>query len=257
MKQLQLTALALLIGSAALAQTSFEGGIKGAGTFTNGHTTIPPISISSLATIPQLENKGNGTGTGYSFGVWGRKNFSSFYVQVEATYNNYKLYQKADITIPAALAFGIAGTSLPSQIPAATPTAIAITSESILESVNVPILFGKKFADDRFRVFVGPTLLFTTKASATRNNLATIGTNSLSFPQTTTDLKNPNRNDPTQVALEVKPFTYAAEVGVGYTLGRILDIDARYAVPVGGIYKNKDIKGYLGIASLSLGLKLF
>ncbi len=257
MKQLQLTVLALLIGSAALAQTSFEGGIKGAGTFTNGHTTIPPIAISSLATIPQIENKGNGTGTGYSFGLWGRKNFNSFYVQVEATYNNYKLFQKADLTIPAALAFGIAGTSLPAQIPASTPTAIAITSESILESVNVPILFGKKFANDRVRVFVGPNLLFTTKATATRNNLATIGTNSLSFPQTSSDLKNPNPNDPTQVALEVKPFTYAAEVGVGYTLARILDIDARYAVPVGGIYKNKDIKGYLGIASLSLGLKLF
>ncbi len=257
MKHVTLAVLASLIGSAAMAQSTFEGGIKGAGTFTNGHTTIPPVTISAIATVPQIENKGNGTGTGYSFGLWGRKNFNSFYVQVEATYNNYKLYQKANLTVPAGLAFALAGTSQPSGIPANTSTGIAITSESILESVNVPILFGKKFVNDRVRVFIGPNLLFTTKAQATRNTTATIGNTSVGFPQTTSDLKNPNRQDPTQVALEVKPFTYAAEIGVGYTLARILDIDARYALPVGGIYKNKDIKGYLGIASLSLGLKLF
>ena len=258
MKQLKLTVLALLLGSASVfAQQTVEGGIKGGATFTNGHTTIPAVPINAALSVPQIENKGTGTGVGYSFGIWARKNFNGFFVQVEADYNRFVLKQQAAFSVPAVLAASLAGTTLPAQVPATTPTAIALTSESVLESVNVPILFGKKFANERLRAYIGPNLLFTNKATATRQGSGTLLGQNLPLTATTSDLKKPNPASPTESVLEVKPFTYAAEVGLGYTIGNLIDIDARYAVPVGGIYKNKDIKGYLGIATLSVGVKLF
>lgn len=247
----------LFCGLAALAQENFEGGIKGGSTFTHGYTTIPPVPLTASLTVPELNNKNNGIGTGYSFGIWSRKNFDKFYIQVEVDYNRFLLNQKTDFSVSAAVAAALAGQPLPSQIPAATPASINTVSESVLESVNIPILFGKKWADGKFRAFVGPNLLFTTKAQATRTSTVSILSLTIPTPETTSDLKNPNPQSPSETLLEVKPFTYAAEIGVGYTFFRRLDLDARYALPVGGIYKNKDITGFLGIATLSLGLRLF
>ena len=256
MKRLQLTVLALLTSSvAALAQAPFEGGLKGGATFTHGHTTIPSVPISASAAIPQLNNTNNGIGTSYSFGIWGRRNFSKFYVQVEVDYSQFVLKQKTDFSVSAGLAAALAGLTLPSAIPAQTPASIHTVSESTLGSVTIPILFGKRWGN--FRAFIGPNLLFTTKAEAKRTDTATILSLVVTNPETTSDLKNPNPQSPTETILKVKPFTYAAEAGVGYTFFRRFDLDARYAVPVGGIYKNKDITGYLGIATLSLGVRLF
>ncbi|GAB3888071.1 outer membrane beta-barrel protein [Spirosoma agri] len=258
MKRLALTSLVLLAGTvSAMAQGNFEGGIKGGATFTSGYTTIPPVPLSATLSIPQLDNKSNGVGTGYSAGIWGRQNFNKFFIQVEVDYNRFVLKQKTDFSVPAVIAAALAGQTLPAQIPAATPATINTVSQSVLESVNIPILFGKKWADGKVRAFIGPNLLFTSKAQATRTSTATILSLSIPTPETTSDLKNPNPQSPTEAILEVKPFTYAAEIGVGYTFFNRLDLDARYAVPVGGIYKNKDIKGYLGIATLSLGIRLF
>ncbi|MGF7216394.1 hypothetical protein GGR92_002559 [Spirosoma lacussanchae] len=258
MKQVQLTALVLLIGSTlAMGQQKLEGGIKGGPTFTHGYTTIPSIPLSANVAIPQLDNKSNGIGTGYSFGIWGRQNFDRFYVQVEVDYNQFILKQKANLTIPAGLAAVLSGLSLPPAVPAQTPATVNITSTSTLESFNIPILFGKRWSDGKVRAFVGPNLLFTRKAEAKRNTTATIAGLTFNAPETTSDLKNPNPQNPSERALEVKSFTYAAEVGVGYTFLNRLDLDARYALPVGGVYKDKNIKGYLGIATLSLGLRLF
>ncbi|RZK34418.1 MAG: PorT family protein, partial [Hymenobacter sp.] len=57
--------------------------------------------------------------------------------------------------------------------------------------------------------------------------------------------------------LEVKDFTYALELGVGYSPIPLLDVDLRYAVPVGGVYKDSNITGFLGIATLTLGFRVF
>lgn len=258
MKRLLFTAAGLLLSSATVwAQGAFEGGIKGGATFTHGYTTIPAIPVSASISIPQLNNKNNGIGYGYSFGLWGRQNFKKFYIQVEVDYNDFLLKQKTNLSVPAGLAFAIVGQQIPAQIPAQTPTAVNITSESTLQSVNVPILFGKKWANGKVRAFIGPNLLFTTKAQVSRNISASIGPSTITVPATTTDLKNLNSQSPTETILAVKDFTYAAEVGVGYTFLQRLDLDVRYAAPVGGIYKSKDITGYLGIATVSLGLRLF
>lgn len=258
MKRIQFTALVFLASMvSALAQGDFEGGVKGGATFTHGYTTIPSVPLSATLSIPQLNNKNNGIGTGYSFGIWGRQNFSKFFLQVEVDYNKFLLKQKTDFSVPAAVAAVLAGQPLPSAIPASTPTNINTISESTLESVNIPILIGKKWFGGKFRAFLGPNLLFTTKAEAKRTSTATVLSFSIPTPETTSDLKNPNPQSPTESILKVKSFTYAAEIGVGYTFFRRLDLDVRYAAPVGGIYQNKDITGYLGIATVSLGLHLF
>ncbi|AQG80335.1 outer membrane beta-barrel protein [Spirosoma montaniterrae] len=257
MRFVQYAFIAFLSSSvSAFAQGSFEGGIKGGGTFTHGYTTIPAIPLSATASTPQLNNKSNGIGTGYLFGLWGRKNFDSFYLQVELSYSSFLLKQKTDLSITAEQAFVLAGQVRPSIIPAQTPTAVNIVSESTLRAVNVPILFGKKWADGKIRAFAGPNLLFTDKAIVNRETTASI--NSLSVSATTeTNLKEPNPQNPAETALEVKPFTYAIEAGVGYTFLRRLDLDVRYALPIGGIYENTNITGYLGIATVALGIKLF
>lgn len=258
MNKLQvITAALLLSASATMAQNQFEGGIKGGVTLTHGYTTVPPVALSPTISLPQLDNKTNGIGTGYSGGVWVRKNFSKLYVQVEVDYNRFILKQKTDFSVPAGVAAILAGISLPAQVPPQTPANINFVSESVLESINVPILLGRKFCDGNFRVFGGPNLLFTRKAEAKRNTTASIGTSSFSPAESTSDLLNPNPSSALEKALQVMNFTVAAEVGVGYTFLRRFDLDARYAVPVGGVYKDKDIKGFLGIGTVSLGIRLF
>lgn len=257
MRRLQLIGLALLAGSiTALAQGNIDVGVRGGATFTHGHTTVPAISITA-GTIPQLNNKNNGIGMGYSTGIWGRKNFTNFFIQVEADYDRFVLKQKTDFSVSAAVAASLAGQSLPAQIPSSTPTAINIISESMVESVTVPVLFGKTWADGKIRAYIGPDIQFLTKAQIKRTLSASILSFSFSVPETTTDLKNPDSQSFTDNIIQVKSITYGGIIGVGYTFFRRFDLDARYAAPVGGIYKNKDITGYLGIASLSLGVRLF
>lgn len=258
MRKLQLTALLVGVGlTVVMAQSRFEGGVKGGATFTHGYTTIPSIPISASIAIPQLENKSNGIGTGYSFGIWGRQNINRLYVQVEVDYNRFLLKQTTNFIIPAGVAAVLSGLTLPPQVPPQTSANVNFTSESVLESVNVPILLGKKWADGKFRAFIGPNLLFTRKAEAKRQTAASIAGFTFNAPENTSDLKNPNPQNPLERYLEVKDFTYAAEFGVGYSFLRRFDLDVRYALPVGGVYKNKDITGYLGIATVSLGVNLF
>lgn len=250
-----ITILCLLVSLTTMAQNRLEGGIKGGATFTHGYTTVPPVSTSAGVTVPQLDNKNNGIGIGYSAGIWGRRNFDRFFIQVEVGYNDYLLKQKTDLTVPASLAFAIVGQPLPSALPGQTPTAVNLISESTLQTVTVPVLIGKRWGN--FRAFLGPSLLFTTRAQITRNTSASIGTLSLTLPVTTTDLKKLTGQNPNESILEVKDLSYAGEVGVGYTLLRRFDLDLRYAAPVGGVYKSDAIKGYFGIATASLGIRLF
>ena len=257
MNKLHVMAAALLLSaSASMAQNKLEGGIKGGVTLTHGYTTVPPVALSPTISLPQLDNKSNGIGTGYSGGIWVRQNFSKLYVQVEVDYNRFVLKQKTDFAVPAGVAAVLAGLSLPSAVPPQTPANINFVSESVLESINVPILLGRRYGS--LRVFGGPNLLFTRKAEAKRNTTATIATLSVSPPETTSDLLNLSSTaNALEKELQVMKFTVAAEVGVGYTFLDRFDLDARYAVPVGGVYKDKNIKGFLGIGTVSLGIRLF
>lgn len=260
--QLSFAAL-LLLGASATAQTnnrSLEIGIKGGATFTHGYTNITGQTVGSV-TIPTLYNKNNGIGYGFSGGIWARKNFSRFFIQVEATYNRFVLKQVGPLTVDVNANPALANAIPVSIQPGLVNASLNIVSESTLEAIDVPILFGKRWMNGKLRGYIGPNFIFVQKASATRITSGAINANTtVNFPQTdipatTTTTNLLNKYDAQN--LEVKDFTYAVELGIGYTPIRFLDVDVRYAVPVGGVYKDTSIKGFLGIATVTLGFKVF
>lgn len=266
--KLSIFLLFLLPASVSLAQTSstdqpnqgIELGVKGGATFTHGFTNIPAQSISGVQ-IPALENKNNGIGYGYTGGIWARKNFNKFFIQVEATYNRFVLKQKTATTLDVNANPALANALPISVQPGLLNASLNVVSESVLESVNVPILIGKRWMDGKLRGYIGPNLIFVQKAEATRTTSGVINANAnVGFPQTdipATTGKTNLLNRYEAQNLEVMDFTYAIELGVGYTPVRFLDVDVRYAVPVGGVYSDKNITGFLGIATVSLGFKVF
>ena len=266
--QLSLATLLLVSSSAAMAQTSgkmsflssVEFGIKGGPTFTHGYTTIPAQTVGSVQ-VPVLNNNNNGIGYGYSAGIWARKNFSRFFIQTEVTYNRFVLNQITNTTIDVNANPTLANAIPVSVQPGLLNATLNVTSASVLQAVDVPILIGKRWMGGKLRGYAGLNFIFVQKATATRTTSGAINANSsVAFPKTdipastsSTDLLNKY----TAQNLEVKDFTYAVEVGVGYTPISFLDVDLRYAVPVGGVYKDNGIKGYLGIATVTLGFKVF
>lgn len=261
--QLSLAALLLMSATAAIAQTPAAGlelGIKGGGTFTHGFTNIPAQVVGTVE-VPKLANKSNGIGFGYSGGLWARKNFSSFFIQAEVTYNRFVLKQKTNVTLDVNANPAIANALPVSVLPGLVNASLTITSESALQTIDVPILFGKRFLDGRLRAYAGPSFIFFQKAEATRVTTGQInGSAAIGFPETpipasggTTNLLNryEARN------LEVKNVTYAFELGAGFSPIRQVDLDVRYALPVGGLYRDGGITGFLGMATVSLAYKLF
>lgn len=257
----------LLVSGAALAQLPtrpVEFGLKGGATFVHGYTTIPaqPTGIVGVQ-VPQLDNKNNGIGTGYTAGAFVR--FNNYnrkgYVQIELTYNRYLLKQKTNVTLDVNANPALAARLPISFAPGLLNATVDVTSESVIESFDVPVLFGRRVLHDKVRVFMGPTLLFVNKSEAVRNTQGQVNPNTaigfgtaIPIPATseTTNLLSPRE----ATNLQVKRFTWALEAGVGISPLPFLDIDLRYAVPAGGVYKDTNIKGYLGIATLTAGIKL-
>ena len=262
--QFSLVALLLTSAMAVMAQTPTAGlelGIKGGATFTHGFTVIPLQTVAPGVEVPELENKSNGIGLGYSGGLWARKNFGTFFVQAEVTYNRFVLKQKTDVTLDVNANPVIANALPVSVLPGLVNASLNITSESILQTIDVPILFGKRFMNDRLRAYAGPNFIFVQKAEAKRVNAGRINGNAtIGFPETpipptsgTTNLLNKfeARN------LEVSDFTYALELGAGFSPINRVDVDVRYMLPFGGVYNDKGITGFLGMATVSLAYKIF
>jgi len=241
----------------SLAQNRFEGGIRGGVTLTHGYTTVPAITIPRVGSVPELNNRTNGIGTGYSAGLWVRRNFNRFFVQTGVDYNRFVLPQKTDFTVSAGTAAFLSGLSVPPQIPNQTPVGINLISESVLESVNIPVLVGKTWLGERLRAFAGPGLLVTAKAQVKQNTTARLAGLAIEAPETTTDLANPDPGNPLASTLKISPVTYTLEAGVGYTFLRRFDLDIRYMLPVGGIYNDANISGYIGMGTVTLGIRLF
>ena len=265
--QLALAALLLMPATAAMAQSSspnasIEFGVKGGATFTHGFTNIPAQRVgASSVDVPALNNKSNGIGFGYSGGLWARKNFNRFFVQAEVTYNRFVLKQKTDVTLDVNANPAIANALPISVSPGLINASLNIRSESVLEAINVPILFGKQFMDGRLRAYAGPNFIFVRKAEATRvsagrlNENAAIGFSETPIPASVGTTNLLNRYEAGN--LEVKDFTYALELGASFSAIRFLAVDVRYAVPVGGVYNDSNITGFLGIATVSLAYTIF
>ncbi|XWW46394.1 outer membrane beta-barrel protein [Fibrella sp. USSR17] len=266
-----LAAALLLTSTASMAQSlaqspirSIEVGIKGGPTFVHGYTTIPaqPTGIVGVQ-VPQIDNKRNGTGVGYTGGAFVRFNNYSRkgYVQVELTYNRYVLKQRTNLTLDVN-----ANSSLTAQLPISFApgllnATVDVTSESSIESFNVPVLFGRRLLRDRLRVYMGPTLLFVNKSQAQRSTQGQINPNAaigfataIPIPATPETTNLLSRREAAN--LEVKRFSWALEAGLGVSPLRWLDLDVRYAVPAGGVYRDTNIKGFLGIATVTAGIKI-
>lgn len=266
-----IVAALLLTSTAVLAQSpsqspirSIEVGLKGGPTFVHGYTTIPaqPTGIAGV-TIPQIDNKRNGTGVGYTGGAFVR--FNSYnrkgFVQVELTYNRYLLKQKTNITLDVNAEPSLAAQLPISFAPGLLNATVDITSESSIESFNVPVLFGRRLLNNKLRAYMGPTLIFVNKSQAVRSTVGQVNPNAaIGFAAAIVIPPTPETTNLLSVReaanLEVKRFTWALEVGLGVSPLSWLDLDVRYAVPAGGVYKDTNIKGYLGIASITAGIKL-
>jgi Outer membrane protein beta-barrel domain len=257
----------LLASGASMAQLPkrpIEVGLKGGVTFVHGYTTIPAVPTSIVGVqVPQVDNKNNGIGTGYSAGAFVRFNKYNRkgYVQIELTYNRYLLKQKANLTLDVNANPSLTAKLPVSFAPGLLNATVDVTSESAIESYNVPVLFGRRVLHDKVRVFIGPTLLFVNKSVAMRSTQGQVNPNAaigfgtaVPIPATaeTTNLLSPRE----AANLQVKRVTWALEAGVGISPLPFLDIDLRYAVPAGGVYKDTNIKGYLGIATLTAGLRI-
>ncbi len=265
MRYLPLTAALLFTVTVASAQFSFKDihvGIKGGGTATHGNTTIPaqPTGIDNVQ-VPKLDNKNNGIGYGYSAGLFARKDMRKGFIQAEVTYNRFVLKQKTDVTLDVNANPALSNALPVSFAPGVLNASLNVTSESALESINVPIMIGRRILDGKVRAYFGPNFIFVTSAQAIRNTGGqinannTIGFATVPIPTSPTTTNLLNKYD--AGVLEVKDFTYAADFGLGISPIKNLDLDLRYAIPVGKVYKDKNIGGYLGIATLTLGYRIF
>lgn len=258
----------LLVSTAAWAQNTgglfkdIQYGLKVGGTATHGYTVIPslPTAIANVQ-VPEITNNNNGIGYGYTAGLFARKNMRKGYIQAEVTYNMFVLKQVADVTLDVNANPSLVNALPISVAPGLVNATLNATSESTLKSVNVPILLGRRLLNDKVRAYFGPNFIFVTNAQAIRNTSGRLNENkTIGFPQreiplTTSQTNLLNRFEAAD--LEVKDVTYALEFGLGVSPTRRMDVDLRYAVPVGGVYKNTEIKGFLGIASLTIGYAAF
>ncbi|WP_299462462.1 outer membrane beta-barrel protein [uncultured Microscilla sp.] len=234
-KGLLLIALVCLTASVSFSQ-GISVGLRGGLTLTSGNTTFP--ANASQGRPVEFKNESDGLGTGFTIGGMARINFAGLFLQGELNYAQFKLKQKNNQTYTV------------------TPASLTnnIKSESTLSAFNIPILVGTKLGP--LRAYIGPSFLFVTNAEqkntgevVTSVGGVAINTTSVSSTQ---DLLTSEAGD-----FEVKPLIIAVEAGVGIGLPFGLEADLRYAIPaITGVYKNSDVKGFLGILSLSVGYRL-
>ncbi|EAY32043.1 hypothetical protein M23134_02072 [Microscilla marina ATCC 23134] len=211
-------------------------GLRGGITLTGGNTTFP--ANTSQGRPVEFKNDQDGMGLGYVFGGTARINFGGLFLQSELNYGQFKLKQKNAQT------FSAGGASVTNNI----------NSVSTMDAFNIPILLGTKLGP--LRAYVGPSFIFVTRAEQKTTGTVNSQLGGVDLPsissEGTQDLLSSDAGD-----FEVRPFIIAVEAGIGMTLPMGLEADLRYSVPaITGVYKNNDVKGFLGILSLSVGFRL-
>ncbi|WP_128544876.1 outer membrane beta-barrel protein [Larkinella soli] len=265
MRHFRMAWIALFSTTAALAQQPAELGIRAGATFTHGFTALPARPVSAGVEIPRIRNSNDGIGVGYVAGIWARKPFRSFFLQAGVEYQSVVLKQTASIARTDVLAASSFNVEVPALIqPGQLFASLNVATESTLNSVNVPLHIGKTWKEGRFRIYAGPSLMFSVQSSADRTVTGRIepgrvGPNgSIPFPggpidrADKVDLLDRKEAGP----LQIKKFNFSAEGGVGLTLLNRLEADLRYTLPVGGIFNDSGITGFIGFAALSLSYRL-
>jgi hypothetical protein len=241
-KGLLLIAFVCLTASVAFSQ-GISIGLRGGLTLTSGNTTLP-ANLNAGRPV-EIKNDGDGMGGGFTIGAMTRIQLGGIFLQGEINYAQFKLNQKSN-TVLATTTIPVLGTAT---------TALDIKTSSTLSAINIPILIGKKFGP--VRAYIGPSFLFVSGAEqvATGNIVTTANGTTINSTSAagTTDLLNADEAGD----IEVKPLIIAVEAGVGISLPAGIEADLRYAVPaITGVYKNSDVKGFLGILSLTVGYRL-
>ncbi|MGV3557947.1 outer membrane beta-barrel protein [Larkinella arboricola] len=253
MKFLGVAWIMLLMVTTAQAQGTLELGVRGGATFMHGFTNIPARTLTPGLEIPRIQNQNNGIGTGYLGGIWVRKTWNRFFLQAEVSYSKLALKQKATIDridVAAASEFGV---TIP-NIPIGTLFVnLNTTSDPVLNSVNIPIYIGKQGQEGKWRLYGGPTFLFTQKSEAARTASGRV-ISGPKFPVSISD--KVDLTDPEQAGiLQVKNFNFGIELGAGLTVLKRLEVDVRYGLPVGGVFNDSGITGYIGYATVAVGYR--
>lgn len=236
MKKFLLLTLCVCFSAGVAFSQGVSIGLRGGLTLTSGNTTLPAQPDKSF---PELKNESDGQGAGFVFGATARVKLGGLFLQGELNYNRFVLKQKT-------------GTS---TVTGPVSTSFNINTTSTLDAINIPVLVGKSFAGGLVRAYIGPSFLFVSKAeqkSTGSINITTpLGSNSVSVEGTKDLLKSDAG------VVEVRPLIIAVEVGAGVSLPMGIEADLRYGIPaITGVYKNKDVKGFLGILSLTVGYRL-
>ncbi|WP_299456840.1 porin family protein [uncultured Microscilla sp.] len=239
-KGLLIIALICMTAGVVFSQNNDEKGIsiglRGGITLTGGNTTFP--ANTSQGRPVEFKNDQDGMGLGYVFGGVARINFGGLFLQSELNYGQFRLNQKNTQTYSAGSA------SLTNNI----------RTTSTMDAFNIPILLGTKVG--ALRAYAGPSFIFVTRAQQETTGEVSSQIGDVNLPsinsEGTQNLLSSDAGD-----FEVRPFIIGVEAGVGFTLPMGLEADLRYSMPViTGVYKNNDVKGFMGILSLSVGFRL-
>ncbi|OJJ15338.1 hypothetical protein BKI52_38635 [marine bacterium AO1-C] len=242
MKKLLSVTFAVLFSASFAFSQGVAIGLRGGLTLTSGNTNLPAQPANSL---PEIKNTGDGQGAGFAAGAFARFKLAGFFLQGEINYARFVLKQKSN-------------TSFDSPTPLGTATAtLATKTETTLDAINVPILFGKSFAGGLVRAYLGPSFLFVSKAEQKGDFTSSASFGGVPIVPATTSSVTQDLLTSDAGVVEVKPLIIAVEIGAGLSLPMGLDVDLRYGVPaITGVYKNSDVSGFLGILSLSVGYRL-
>ncbi|MCS6821995.1 MAG: outer membrane beta-barrel protein [Microscillaceae bacterium] len=262
MKKIFLITFSYFLLQKPLAFAQLAVGVKGGFTGTTGYFSTPAQPVAgTTAVIPEIKNKNGGMGFGGVAGIYAKYNLTeNFFVMIETEYNHFLLKQKStsrtDVNALVEVRSGLPISFQDNSIFANLSNRAEVTYQAI----RVPIIFGSTFAS-KYRAFLGPSLIFPVASEITNFTQGNIEANSaVNFVGGNIPLTQSKANLMTKEGgiLEVKRFTWGADLGVGYTFPDTnIDLDLRYAVNLGGITKNKDVKGFFGAFLITIGYRFW
>ena len=270
-----------------------EVGIKVTGSAANGDTKLPAVNSGGYS-VPAFTAKFDKLAPQLMGGVYGRWTLNrNWFLQTEILYTHFTLKQQTgDVrTTFSNVPVDANGTTIAGNINYTNTKPV-----SSVWGIDVPLFVGKRFGNFRVYggpsfLFVTKSEQKTTyeNGSYQINTISNpafaapppFGFGSSTVPYSTFKANQPDEaqqidagvaaqvkkqqtedlshdTEPPLPNRRIKKLIIPFEVGVGYKIADTgFAIDVRYSVPVfTGVYANKDIKGFLGVTTLSLSYRL-